>query len=105
MRVEGKKGVNVELKHDSNNYFASSYGEHFTEKKGEKAEILNKNGRNSNVIIGMGAHTYQTEAQQQFLPKNIERVKGKGAEGSLVLGDGTRDFTTQYQQTHGSKYG
>jgi hypothetical protein len=104
IKVEGKKPVNVELRHDSNNYFQSSYGEHFQEKKAEKAELLNKNGRNSSVVIGMGTETYQTEAKDQFVLKNVERVKGKGAEGSLCLGDGTREYSTQYQHTHNNKY-
>jgi hypothetical protein len=105
VRAEGRKGVNVELKHDGNNYFQSSYGEHFQERKGERAELLGKNGRNSNVVIGMGSETYNTEAQDQFVHKNVERVRGKGAEGSLNLGDGEREFSTQYQHVHGNKHG
>jgi hypothetical protein len=104
VRAEGRKAVNVELKHDGNNYFQSSYGEHFQEKKGDRAEV-SKNGRTSNVVIGMGGDHYQSEAQQQFVQKNVDRVRGKGAECSLTLGDGTREFSTQYQQVHGSKYG
>ena len=104
IKIEGKKPVNVELRHDSNNYFQSSYGDHFTEKKAERAEPINKDSRNSNVIIGMGGETYNSEAKDQFSAKQAERIKGKGAEGSLVLGDGTRDFTTHYQQTHGNRF-
>jgi hypothetical protein len=54
VKIEGKRPVNVELKHDTNTYFQSSYGDHFQERKAEKAELLNKNGRNNNVVIGMG---------------------------------------------------
>lgn len=51
----------------------------------------------------MGTEKFNSEAKDQFVPKNAERVKGKGAEGSIELGDGTRDFTTQYKQTYNDK--
>lgn len=77
--MDGRKPVNVELKHDNKNYFQSSYGDHFQKKELSKPEILSKNGRNTNVIIGMGTETYNSEAKDQFVAKNVERVKGKGA--------------------------
>lgn len=102
--AEGAKPTNIELKHDNNHYFTSSYGQDFQLKKGEKAELLNKNGRNSSVVIGMGTETYQTEAKDQFVAKAVDRVRGKGTEGSLDLGGGERTFETQYQNTFTNKF-
>lgn len=52
----------------------------------------------------MGTERYQSEAREQFGAKRTEVVKGKGAEGSLNLGDEGREFSTQYQQTHTNKF-
>jgi hypothetical protein len=48
----------------------------------------------------MGEGTYCSEAKDQFVAKPIDRVLGKGLQASLDLGDGTRQFSTQYGQTH-----
>lgn len=69
--MEGTKPTNIELKHDTKNYFQSSYGEDFQTKKCEKAQLLNANGRNNNVIIGLGTETYNTEAKDQFVVKTV----------------------------------
>ena len=53
--MEGRKPTNVELKHDNKLYFESSYGNHFQDVPGQKAEILNKDGRKDNVVIGLGS--------------------------------------------------
>ncbi len=52
----------------------------------------------------MGTETYQSEAREQFGAKRTDVIKGKGAEGSLNLGDEGREFSTQYQQTHTNKF-
>ena len=97
--------MNVELRHDENGYFQSSYGQHFQEKPMSKAETLSKNGRKDNVVIGMGSESFNSEAKDQFGAKRAERVKGKGPEGSLELGDACRDYQTQYGNSYVDKYG
>lgn len=102
--MEGRKPTNIELKHDGNTYFNSSYGDHFQNIQGEKAAILNKNGRQDNVVIGMGGDHYNSEAKDQFGAKPIDVIRGKGHEAEIDLGDGTRQFSTQYNNVYTAKH-
>jgi hypothetical protein len=103
--VDGRKPTNIELKHDENKYFQSSYGDHFQQKPFQRNDAANKDGRKDNVIIGMGNDKYNSEAKDQFVSKPIERVHGKGQEGTLDLGDGSRDYETMYRNTFTNKHG
>ena len=105
VEVEGKKPTNVELKHDDKLYFQSSYGDHFQEVPVQKTEILNKDGRKDNVVIGMGNEKYNSEAKDEFGYKKVDVVRGKGHEAEIDLGDGTRQFGTQYNNTYDNKHG
>lgn len=53
----------------------------------------------------MGTETFSTEAKDQFGQKTAERIRGKGAENSLSLGDANREYVTHYQDTHNDKHG
>ena len=60
--------------------------------------------RKDNVIIGMGTDNYNSEAKDQFGAKPIDVVRGKGHEAEIDLGDGSRQFSTQYNNTFTDKH-
>jgi hypothetical protein len=51
----------------------------------------------------MGDQTYTSESKDQFGSKSISVMKGKGAGASIDLGDGNRQFSTQYRETFTNK--
>ena len=63
------------------------------------------NARASNVVIGMGPNSYESEARGQYAAKSVPVVKGKGAPGGLSVGEGDVDYSTQYGQTFTNKHG
>jgi hypothetical protein len=94
----------VQLKFDDENYFQSSYKNHYQEVVGEKAQILNRNGRATNVIIGSDQYPYESEAKAQFNSKDGEKVKAVKNEGKLTLGDIKIDYKTHNQDVYTNKF-
>lgn len=56
------------------------------------------------MIIGLGTEVYNSEAKDQYVAKTIDRVKGQANEATLNLGNGDREFKTQYQDNFGNKF-
>ena len=107
---ENTRQSNIKLNADDNNYFASTYGQEFQNRGGAKAELLGKNGRLDSVMIGANddPNRFLSEAKSQFVPKEDGRAARLGpikAGDSLVIGDGTGEYTTQYQDIHRDKFG
>lgn len=58
--VHGGQPISVDIRHDNNNYFSTSYSNHFDQKLPLDPTLPNKEGRKDNVIIGMGTQNYTT---------------------------------------------